>query len=446
VIRARREFAINTIPRKRTRAPVCKVSQWLWLVLGAAFTRGKKIGWTIARFDPQRIGSDTVASTITTVYGRTLGVSLIKRQLSRRIVVLLRRDCRRPLARQEINRHYLRRISSRVKVENARAVWAQSIVKNLIMEGLPILNVRRSLSPHGRSSFPRWFTRKRFEYRGIKASKVVAFVISASRARSCPDEIGCARCDQMQLRFVKDLRNRLSAFYTLVLYMPNADIYYFRRVYFREYVAIRRASQCRATTWCWSARANANRGNKHGTPGPSAMNTRYHCRRKAEISCLLVPRDHHVRFRDDNNHPHLDFFARFRTVSANSWGLTKSNLRIFSTWLRETWCRRAFALSLSLVRFSLRRWAARSCDMECLKVAAETRCTPSGVVRYISRNTRCSSSTSSAIACVPHVRRHLTRFALQRDGSVPRRILHATRIPCFAKHPVKTERRVEKRD
>jgi len=42
-------------------------------------------------------------------------------------------------------------------------------------------------------------------------------------------DIGHARCEQMQFRFVKDLRNRPSAFYALVLYMPNADIYYFRR-------------------------------------------------------------------------------------------------------------------------------------------------------------------------------------------------------------------------
>jgi len=100
------------------------------------------------------------------------------------------------------------------------------------MEGLPILNVRRSerLSPDGRFSFPRWFTRKRFEYRRIKASKVIAFVISASRARFHPDEIGYwSRSLQSNTSFVKNLRNWPSGFYMLVLYVSNADIYYFRR-------------------------------------------------------------------------------------------------------------------------------------------------------------------------------------------------------------------------
>lgn len=55
-------------------------------------------------------------------------------------------------------------------------------------------------------------------------------------------------------------------------------------------------------------------------------------------------------------------------------------------------------------------------------------------VRYIFRNTRCSSSPTyercrGCTRCVPHVRRHSIRFALSRDDLVLRAcVLRATRI------------------
>lgn len=164
-------------------------------------------------------------------------------------------------------------------------------------------------------------------------------------------------------------------------------------------------------------RANANRRNKHSTPGLSTMNISPFS--KAEILRLLIFYDAYVWFCNVISYSiRVLWIFYFIGYFVQKW--ITQNLRIFhlaSFPLLEV------ISAFSLVIVLLLRLVL---DIDAWKWHWDTRarCRQSGILR----NIRCPPLTLSVAACLSHVRRHPIRFTLSCDGLVLHGILYSARI------------------
>lgn len=164
-------------------------------------------------------------------------------------------------------------------------------------------------------------------------------------------------------------------------------------------------------------RANANRRNKHSTPGLSTMNISPFS--KAEILRLLI---FYIWFCNVISCSiRVFFFANFlfyrilcpKVNNAKPAHLPFGLLFSSGSDIHFLSCYCTFATARSWYR----RWKWHS--------DTQARCRRSGIFR----NIRCPPLTLSVAACISHVRRHPIRFTLSCDGLVFQGILHVARIP-----------------